>query len=109
MMKKTATLLALLAVMTATSAYAETYQLSLKDHQFTPATLQVEPYRKAKITVRNLDTTPAELGSTTLDVEPTIVEPGQAVTITIPALQPGQSHMLLDVFHNDTECYIVTK
>lgn len=109
MMKKTAACILFFFVLGIGTAHAETYQLSLKDHQFTPATLQVEPYRKNKVTVRNLDSTPAELGSTTMELEPTIVEPGQAVTITLPAIQPGKAHLLLDVFHNDTECTIVTQ
>lgn len=99
---------AIFLAVTASAARAADFTVTLKEHEFSPATLGLPAFKKVTLAVKNMDTTPAELGSTTFPVEPTIVEPGGEAQITISPLQPGP-YVLIDVFHNDTECNIIAK
>jgi hypothetical protein len=40
-----------------------TFELSLKDHQFTPSQLSIPANKRVKLTIKNLDSTPAEFES----------------------------------------------
>ena len=66
----------------------DTYTLTIKDHRFAPAQLDVPAGRKLKLLVKNLDATPEEFESHDLKREKVIAGKGQA-TIVIGPLKPG--------------------
>ncbi|KVE42074.1 cupredoxin domain-containing protein [Burkholderia sp. BDU5] len=74
----------------ATQAFAadDTYNLTLKDHRFSPAGLTIPADKKVKVTVRNLDTTPAEFESDDFKAEK-VIPAGKQVDIFIGPLKAG--------------------
>ena len=63
--------------------------LTIKDHQFIPATLKVPAGKKIKLIVSNMDSTPEEFESHQLNREKVIAGNAKA-TIYIGPLSPGQ-------------------
>ena len=63
--------------------------LTIKDHQFIPATLKVPAGKKIKLVVSNMDSTPEEFESHQLNREKVIAGNAKA-TIYIGPLSPGQ-------------------
>jgi plastocyanin len=66
----------------------EGINLSIKDHRFDPARLEVPAGKKFVLLVKNLDATPEEFESRDLKREKVIAGNGQA-KITIGPLKPG--------------------
>jgi len=64
------------------------YTLTLKDHRFDPAELQVPTGRKIKLVVKNLDPTPEEFDSDDLKREK-VIKGGTEAIIVIGPLKPG--------------------
>jgi len=64
------------------------FDLSIRDHRFEPAELQIPAGTKVKLLIKNLDPTPEEFESTELHREK-VVPPGQEVTVFIGPLEPG--------------------
>jgi hypothetical protein len=89
--------LALLAFGPAALADDATLVLELKDHKFTPANPAVPANTRVKVTVKNLDPTPAEFESQDFDAEKVIPGNGE-VTINIGPLDPG-SYDFYDEYH----------
>ena len=87
-------------------AMAETIELTLKDHKFSPAAFTVPANQKFQIKLTNHDETPAELESHDLKVEK-IVVPGGTVTVTAGPLKPG-TYEIFDDYHPDEAKGIVT-
>lgn len=85
-----------------TIAVAETpvFELHIKDHQFSPAELQIPAGTKVKLLVKNKDATPEEFESYELNREKII--PGNSeVTVYIGPLDPG-TYGFFGEFHMDT-------
>lgn len=85
-----------------TMAIAEmpVYELHIKDHQFSPAELQIPAGTKVKLLVKNMDATPEEFESYELNREKII--PGNSeVTVYIGPLDPG-TYGFFGEFHMDT-------
>jgi Cupredoxin-like domain len=76
------------------------YELTLKNHQFSPHTLTVPAGKQIKLTVRNLDATPAEFESHDFHAEEVVSGHGRIV-LYIGPLSPG-SYGFYDDFHEDT-------
>ena len=68
---------------------APVYTVTIKDHKFDPAELEVPKATKVKLIVKNLDPTPEEFESHALKREK-VVAGNSEVTISIGALQPGR-------------------
>ena len=83
-------------------------RLSIKDHRFQPAEVQVPAAKPVTIEVRNLDATPAEFESKTLRVEK-VVTGGGVITLQIRALQPGRYRFYDDYHEDTTEGYLVVQ
>ena len=101
----TATLLAFLAFgtgLTVTPALAadNAYTLTIKDHRFEPAQLDVPAGKKLTLLIKNLDPTPEEFESHDLKREKVIPGKGQA-TISIGPLKPG-TYKFFGEFHEKT-------
>ena len=92
---------ALLAAMgTASPALAEDFSLTLKDHRFDPATIEVPAGQKIKLTVRNQDTTAEEFDSYDLNREKVIPGSSEGIVFIGP-LDPG-NYQFMGEFHADT-------
>jgi len=78
---------------------AATFEVTLKDHSFTPEELKVPAGKPFKLTVRNQDATPAEIESKALKFEK-VVAGGANVTVSVRALKPG-SYKYFDEYHED--------
>lgn len=75
-------------------------QLTIKDHKFTPETLDVPAGKKFHILVTNADKTPEEFESSELDREK-LVAPGGTIKVFLGPLEAGTYHFVGD-FHEDT-------
>lgn len=65
-----------------------TFEISIKDHKFEPATVEIPAGQKVKLVVKNLDSTPEEFESNELNREKVISGGGQAIVYVGP-LKPG--------------------
>lgn len=90
----------LLILATGQVVAAEKFEISIKNHLFEPAELVVPAGKKIKLRVKNLDATPEEFESYTLNREKIIRGNGSAV-IFIGPLKPG-SYKYFGEFHQDT-------
>lgn len=83
----------------ATHAFAadDTYVLTLKDHKFSPANFTIPAGKKVKVTVKNLDTTPAEFESDDFKAEK-VVPAGKQVDVFIGPLKAG-TYEFHDEYH----------
>jgi plastocyanin len=76
------------------------FTLTIKDHRFEPAELQVPAGKKVRLLVKNLDATPEEFESHDLKREKVI--PGKSeATIIIGPLKPG-TYKFVGEFHEST-------
>ena len=78
----------------------DTFTISIKDHLFNPATLEVPAGKKLKLIVKNLDATPEEFESHELKREKVIAGKSQAI-ITIGPLKPG-TYKFVGEYHETT-------
>jgi plastocyanin len=90
----------LAAVGFALPALADDVVLTLKDHKFDPAKLELPAGAEHKILVKNLDGTPEEFESESLDIEK-VIAGGQEASFTVGPLDPG-SYEFYGEFHEDT-------
>ncbi|HKK16792.1 MAG TPA: cupredoxin domain-containing protein [Gammaproteobacteria bacterium] len=89
-------------LVTSSLAYAETpvFELHIKDHQFTPAELQIPAGTKVKLLVKNMDVSPEEFESYELNREKIIPGKSEAVVFIGP-LDPG-TYGFFGEFNMDT-------
>jgi len=76
------------------------YQLTIKDHKFTPAQITVPAGVQFKVLVSNRDSTPSEFESNDFNREK-IVLPNSEITVFIGPLDKGH-YKFFDDFHQDT-------
>lgn len=69
-------------------AHAEDYTLTIKNHKFSPETLEIPANQKVKITVLNQDPTPEEFESDALNREK-VIEGGGTGVLFIGPLAAG--------------------
>ncbi len=107
----TPSLLIALGIWTATvpaSAAEDSYTLTIKNHRFDPALLEVPAGKKLKLTVANLDPTAEEFESHDLKREKVIAGKGRAV-ITIGPLKPGTYKFVGEFNESTAQGRIVAK
>jgi hypothetical protein len=93
---------------TAPDNQVSTPEIDFTAHHFSPLSLTVPAGRPLKIKVVNQSKETIEFESFSLNRE-TVVEPGQSITVRLPALSPG-SYDFYDDFHQDVpEGSIVAK
>jgi uncharacterized protein (DUF58 family) len=73
--------------------------LTLKDHKFTPAEVTIPASTRTRLTVKNLDATPAEFESDDFKAEK-VIPPGQEVVVLVGPLKPGK-YEFHDEYHED--------
>jgi len=89
--------LSVFAVPPAALADDATLVLELKDHKFNPANPTIPANTRVKVTVKNLDPTPAEFESQDFDAEKVV--PGNSeITVNIGPLDPG-TYDFYDEYH----------
>lgn len=90
------------AAISAAHARAEdqVFTLTIKDHQFAPATIEVPAGQKIKLTVRNQDATAEEFDSYDLNREK-VIPGGSDGIVFIGPLDPG-TYEFMGEFHADT-------
>jgi hypothetical protein len=91
----------------ALAADEPSFELSLKDHQFTPGELTVPADKRLKLTIKNLDTLPAEFESHDFKAEK-IVPAGGEVSVYIGPLKAG-TYGFFDDFHGSTKGSLIAK
>ncbi len=90
-----------MALLAQSAVYAaEAYTLTIKDHRFSPATLEVPAGQKIKLVVKNEDPTPEEFESKPLKREK-VVSGNSEITLTIGPLDPG-SYAFFGEFHQES-------
>lgn len=77
-----------------------TLTLTLEEHRFTPAEVDVPAGERFRVEVHNQDNTPAEFESSDLRVEKVVV-PGGKIMVMIGPLKPG-AYRFFDDYHPDT-------
>ena len=98
---------AMLSSIAASSADDLAFELSLKDHEFTPTELTIPADKRVKLTVKNLDPTPAEFESHNFKAEK-IIPGGGEVSLYIGPLKAG-SYSFFDEFNPKTEGTLLAK
>jgi plastocyanin len=83
------------------------YVITLKDNVFSPAELVIPAGQKIKLTVKNLQSKPAEFESSDLDREK-VVEANDEIIVLIGPLDAGK-YGYFDDFHRDTTATIIAK
>lgn len=93
---------AVIGLAAAPAAFAQSpdVTLTLKDHRFTPAVVQVPANQRVRITLINKDMAAEEFDSHDLRVEQ-VVTPNATISFTIGPLQPGQ-YSFMGEFHAAT-------
>jgi len=81
-------------------AFAQDFSLTIKDHKFDPAEMQVPAGKEFTLTVTNSDATAEEFESDDVDVEK-VIAGGQSATITLGPLDAGR-YEFYGEYHEDT-------
>jgi len=100
-MRKSLTIAAFLAFF-ASQAMAETpeFKLSIKDHKFTPETLEIPAGTKVKLIVKNEDSSAEEFESHELNREK-VIAGGSEATLFLGPLTAGE-YKFFGEFHQDS-------
>lgn len=103
--RRSAFLAVILAALTlgclpAASLADDAYTLTIKDHAFSPATLEIPAGQKIKVTVTNADPTPEEFESEDLHIEK-IVSGNGTIAVFVGPLDPGR-YGFVGEQHEDT-------
>ena len=108
-MKKLSLLSALLILTSAPAMGDElpVFHLTLKDHTFSPAVLEVPAKQKIKLLVKNEQAQPGEFESGELDREK-VVGAGSEITVFLGPLDAGK-YGYFDDFHREPVGTIVAK
>ena len=75
-------------------------EVELKDHVFTPSTIEVPAGQRVEILVRNRDGTAEEFDSTALKVEK-VIAGGDEGVVRLHPLDPGE-YPFIGEYHSDT-------
>ena len=94
---------AILAASSRTAAHAAddpAFALSIRNHRFTPAQIEIPANTKVRLVIRNEDASPEEFDSTQLRREK-VIPGGSEATLYVGPLPPG-TYEFLGEFHPDT-------
>ena len=84
----------------ALASETKVFEITLKDHKFSPETVEVPAGEKVKLLVKNLDKTPAEFESDDFKREK-IIQGGAEATINVGPLEKGE-YKFFDEFNEKT-------
>ena len=77
------------AVAAPAHAQEQTFSVSIKDHKFEPATIEVPAETKFKLVIKNLDSSPEEFEMLKPSKREKVVKGGQEGTIVLGPFKPG--------------------
>ncbi|NLP62694.1 cupredoxin domain-containing protein [Paraburkholderia sacchari] len=86
----------------------ESYSLTVKDHKFSPAELTIPADKKVKVTVKNLDATPAEFESDDFKAEK-VIPAGKQVDVFIGPLKAGKYEFHDEYHEAESKTYLIVK
>jgi uncharacterized protein (DUF2141 family) len=92
----------------AAAAQQKTFTITIKDHRFSPAEVEIPANEKVALVVRNLDPTPEEFESLELRREK-VVAGGQEITVYIGPLKPGRYEFFGDFNPTTARGFVVVK
>lgn len=84
------------------------YLLTIKNHRFTPETLEIPTDRKVRIVIRNLDATVEEFESKELDLQKIIVG-GRTAILSVGPFKPGTYRFIGEFYPDTANGWIVVK
>lgn len=84
------------------------FSLTLKDHHFTPTELSIPANVRVRLSVKNLDPTPAEFESDDFKAEK-VVPAGREVSLTIGPLKPGTYEFHDEYHETESKSRLVVK
>ncbi len=90
----------LLAPVQVLRAGEDAYTITIRNHRFEPAELKVPSGRRIALTIRNLDPTPEEFESYSLNLEK-VVSGNAKINVAIGPLKPG-AYTYFGEFHTKT-------
>jgi len=76
-------------------------RITIRDHRFEPATIEVPPDRPLKLIVTNADPTPEEFESIGLKIE-RVIPGGKTAEFTVKPLRPNRNYKFFGEFHPET-------
>ncbi|HKU96313.1 MAG TPA: cupredoxin domain-containing protein [Vineibacter sp.] len=76
-------------------------RITIRDHRFEPATIEVPADRPLKLIVTNADATPEEFESIGLKIE-RVIPPGKTAEFTVKPLRPNRNYKFFGEFHPET-------
>jgi len=76
-------------------------RITIRDHRFEPAIIEVPPDRPLKLIVTNADSTPEEFESVGLKIE-RVIPPGKTAEFTVKPLRPNRNYKFFGEFHPET-------
>jgi plastocyanin len=82
--------------------------ISIKDHRFNPAEIEVPAGQKVKLVIRNLDSTPEEFESAELRREK-VVPGGGEISLFVGPLKPGRYEFFGDFNPSTARGHIVAR
>jgi len=94
----------------ATAAMAETpvYEITIKDHKFSPEEVKIPAGQKVKLKVHNQDETPEEFESHDMGREK-IINGGKTGTIFVGPLEPGRYHFFGEFNMDTANGYVIAE
>ena len=84
------------------------FELSLKDHRFTPSELTIPADKRVRLTIENLDRTAAEFESHDFKAEK-VVPAGGEVSLYLGPLKPGSYSFFDDFRASETRGTLIAK
>jgi len=92
--------MSILASLAMSAQAAETFEITIKDHQFSPHEIAIPADKQISLTVKNQDSTPEEFEGENFDAEKVV--PGNSeATILIGPFAPGE-YEFVGEFHEES-------
>jgi uncharacterized protein (DUF58 family) len=76
-------------------------RITIREHRFEPATIEVPAGRALKLIVTNADATPEEFESVGLKIE-RVIPPGKTAEFTVKPLRANRNYKFFGEFHPET-------
>jgi uncharacterized protein (DUF58 family) len=76
-------------------------RITIRDHKFEPATIEVPAGRALKLIVTNADSSPEEFESIGLKIE-RVIPPGKTAEFNVKPLRPNRNYTFFGEFHPET-------
>lgn len=90
------------------SLAADDLSLTIRDHKFEPATIEVPAGKRVKLTIVNADKTAEEFESHDLHVEK-IIPGGQTISVYVGPLEPGTYGFFGEMHQDSAKGQLVAK